>query len=45
MGLSVRAHGNLLCFARTTADLDGSSEIQPEHVNEAVDDRVLDQHF
>jgi magnesium chelatase family protein len=45
MGLSARAHDKILRVARTIADLDGSAEIQPEHLNEAVNYRMLDRQF
>jgi magnesium chelatase family protein len=45
MGLSARAHDKVLRVARTIADLDGSAEIQPEHVSEAVNYRMLDRQF
>jgi magnesium chelatase family protein len=45
MGLSARAHDKVLRVARTIADLDGRGEILPEHVNEAVNYRMLDRQF
>jgi magnesium chelatase family protein len=45
MGLSARAHDKILRVARTIADLDGSAEILPEHLNEAVNYRMLDRQF
>jgi magnesium chelatase family protein len=45
MGLSARAHDKVLRVARTIADLDGSAEILPEHVSEAVNYRMLDRQF
>ena len=45
MGLSARAHDKILRVARTIADLDGSAEIRPEHLNEAVNYRMLDRQF
>jgi magnesium chelatase family protein len=45
MGLSARAHDKVLRVARTIADLDGRAEIQPEHVSEAVNYRMLDRQF
>jgi magnesium chelatase family protein len=45
MGLSARAHDKILRVARTIADLDGQAEVLPEHVNEAVNYRVLDRQF
>jgi magnesium chelatase family protein len=45
LGLSARAHDKILRVARTIADLDGQADILPEHVNEAVNYRVLDRQF
>jgi magnesium chelatase family protein len=45
MGLSARAHDKILRVARTIADLDGSAEINSEHVSEAVNYRMLDRQF
>lgn len=42
-GLSARAHDKILRIARTVADLDGSEEIQPNHLYEAVGYRTLDR--
>ena len=44
-GLSARAHDKILRVARTIADLDGQSDILPEHVTEAVNYRMLDRQF
>src|SRR5262249_10343714 len=45
MGLSARAHDKILRVARTIADLDGSHAISSEHINEAVNYRMLDRQF
>ncbi|MCI0331678.1 MAG: YifB family Mg chelatase-like AAA ATPase [Planctomycetes bacterium] len=45
LGLSARAHDKVLRVARTIADLDARAEIQPEHVSEAVNYRMLDRQF
>jgi magnesium chelatase family protein len=45
LGLSARAHDKILRVARTIADLDGRSDILPEHVSEAINYRVLDRQF
>ena len=41
--LSARAHDRVLKVARTIADLEGGLLVRPEHVNEAVQMRCLDQ--
>ncbi len=45
MGLSARAHDKVLRVARTIADVDGAADILPEHINEAVNYRMLDRQF
>ncbi|MEX2316031.1 MAG: YifB family Mg chelatase-like AAA ATPase [Pirellulales bacterium] len=45
MGLSARAHDKILRVARTIADLDGQADILAEHINEAVNYRMLDRQF
>ena len=42
LGLSARAHDKILRTAGTIADLDGSGTIQPMHLNEAINYRMLD---
>lgn len=45
LNLSARAYHKILKVARTVADLDGSREVELEHLNEAVCYRSLDKKF
>ena len=45
MGLSARAHDKILRVARTIADLDSSDGVRPNHLNEAINYRMLDRHL
>lgn len=45
LGFSARAYTQVLKVARTIADLEGKERIDPSHVSEAIQYRVMDKHF
>ena len=45
LGFSARAYTRVLKVARSIADLEGTEEIRPSHLSEAIQYRMMDKYF
>ena len=43
LGLSARAHDKVIRVARTIADMESEAKIEPQHIEEAIQYRMLDR--
>ena len=45
LGFSARAYTRVLKVARSIADLEGTEEIRPAHLSEAIQYRMMEKYF
>jgi predicted ATPase with chaperone activity len=43
LGLSARTHDKVIRVARTIADMESEAKIEPQHIEEAIQYRMLDR--